>query len=324
MARLEEQLAQLSALDFTSSGLPGVLVHEALRKAVASKSNLVLAKAAGMIAEHGLDDLTDDLVAAFDQLMKNPGRSDKGGSGLTALARALALLGYQDAGLFRRGSHHVQMESAYGGKVDVADHLRGWCAQGLAQSGDPDAMVDVARLLVDPCSQTRKAAAQGVEISGRGDIGLPLLNMKITQGDPDPQVISQCVTAMLALVDSSALELISPILKSNDDDLVEQVLLALGQSRQAAAFEVIETFYEQCLTEPLQKASLLAMAMLRSEVSMAHLENLVEEGNLVEAQQAIEALGIYNYDSDLKTRLLSICEKRDDIEWVELIQRVFL
>jgi len=322
MTRLEDQLAQLSALDFTSGELPGA--GEVLRKALASKSNHVLAKAATVIAEHRLDDLLADLVIAFDRLMKNPVRLDKGALGLTALARALALLGYQDAGLFRRGSHHVQMETAYGGKVDVADHLRGWCAQGLAQSGDLNAMVDVARLLVDPCSQTRKAAAQGVEVSGRGDIGLPLLNMKITQGDPDPQVISQCVTAMLALVDSSALEFISPILKSNDDDLVEQVLLALGQSRQAAAFEVIETFYEHCLIESLQKASLLAMAMLRSDASTIYLENLIEEGNLCQAEQAIEALGIYNYDTELKARLVNICKKRDDMALVTLIQRIFL
>ena len=136
MAKLEDQLAKLSQLQFENS--TDTALNKAncqpLAKALKAASNHVVAKAAQLVGEHRLHELTDELVTAFNRLMTQPAKRDKGGNGLTELVKTLTLLGYQDADLFAKGSFHVQMEPVYGGKVDVADHMRGWCAQGLAQS----------------------------------------------------------------------------------------------------------------------------------------------------------------------------------------------
>lgn len=324
MAKLEDQLAKLSSLEIVlADGATNPAAVDALRKALGTKSNHVIAKAATLASEHQLDGLVEDMAGAFYRLLKTPSRLDKGGAGLTALAKSLALLSYPNADLFRKGSFHIQMEPVYGGRVDVADHLRGWCAQGLAQSGDPNAMVDIARLLVDSCSETRKGAAAAVEVSGRSDIGLPLLSMKLAMGDADPQVMGQCVTAILHLAGHDAIDLITPLLRSEDDAIVEQALLALGQSRKDEAFEVIDTFYEDCITQPMQKIALLAMAMLRCDRAMNYLKDLVEDGNMQAAEHAIEALGIYSYDAKLKADIFKICEDRQDAFLLQQAKTVF-
>ena len=283
----------------------------------------MVAKAAQLVGEHRLHELTDELVTAFNRLMTQPAKRDKGGNGLTELVKTLTLLGYQDADLFAKGSFHVQMEPVYGGKVDVADHMRGWCAQGLAQSSGADALTHIGRLLADPCPTTRKAAVQAVEISGRADVGLPLLNFKITEGDDDPQVIGQCVTAILHLTDGQGLDWIKPLMDHSDDAVIEQTLLAMGQSRHTGLSKILQDFYEQTLEADIQKATLLALAMLRTDESLGFLVDLVEDGSVRAAEQAIDSLSIYSYDSRLREKLIALCQERDDLYLKQKVQTAF-
>ena len=325
MAKLEDQLNALSHLqiDAPAESPEHETVTKALIKAIKSTSNHVIAKAAQLICESKRSDLCDDLARAFDRLLQQPAKRDKGGSALTALAKSLAMLDYQDADCFARGSVHIQMEPVYGGKVDVADHMRGWCAQGLAQTGDPDALTHIARLLADPCSQTRKAAIQAVEITGRADVGIPLLNFKINQGDPNPQVIGQCVTAIFNLTNETGLHWIKPMLANPDSAVVEQVLLAMGQSRLEGLCQCLQDYYEQTLEADLQKTTLLSLAMLRTDQSLTFLTNLVEDGSTRAAEQAIDSLGIYSYDNQLGDNIASICRDRGDTYLLKRVESIF-
>jgi HEAT repeat protein len=322
MAKLEDELAKLNELDMTDTDAQS-LANKTLVKALSAKSNHVIARAATLIGEHKRDDLLTSLETAFERLLPMAGRADKGGSALTALAKSMALLGSQASELFAQGSRHIQMEPVYGGRVDVADHLRGWCAQGLAQTGAPDALTHVAMLLADPCPQTRIAAAKAVEISGRADVGLPLLILKITQGDDDPQVLGQCVAGIVHLDPTSALQWLKPLLDHENPAVVEQVLLAMGQTRNASLSDCLIAYYERTLEPDIQKTALLAMAMLRSDVTLMYLEELVIDGSNRAAEQAIDALGIYHYDAALKDRLLSHCSDRDDRFLLQKIQSLF-
>lgn len=325
MAKLEDQLAQISALplDMPSDSPEFLAAIKTLDKALKSASNHVIAKAAQRIAECRCLELCDAMAAAFDRLLTDAPKRDKGGTGLTELARTLALLGYDDASVFERGSRHVQMEPVYGGKVDVADHLRGWCAQGLAQTGDPDALTHIARLLADPCPQTRKVAVQAIGVSGRTDIGLPLLNLKLTMGDVDPQVIGRCVTVLLEMTNGAGLYWIKPLLNGDNPAQVEQVLLAMGQSRSVGNFECLANFYDQTLDEDIKKTTLLAIAMLRCNDALSFLCEVMEEGSSRAAGQVIEALGIYSYDSQLGEKLAEICRERQDDFLLRQVQTLF-
>ncbi|MAX23771.1 MAG: hypothetical protein CMJ19_04630 [Phycisphaeraceae bacterium] len=322
MAKLEDELAKLNELDLSDPDEADA-VSKVLSRALAGKNNHLIARTATLIGEQKLESLLPKLEHTFERMFPTASRADKGGSAMTALAKSMTLLNSQASELFAAGSRHVQMEPVYGGKIDVADHLRGWCAQGLAQTGDPDALTHIAGLLADPCPQTRLAAIKAVEISGRADVGLPLLMLKIAQGDPEPQVYGQCVTAILHLGGASGVEWFKPLLNHDDPSVVEQVLLAIGQSRDISLSDLLIDFYERSLEPDIQKSALLAMAMLRSESTLTYLEDLVIDGSERAADQAIDALGIYHYDKVLKQKLTEYCTDRDDRFLIQKIQAIF-
>src|SRR5207253_10764017 len=105
--------------------------------------------------------------------------------------------------LFRRGMRIVQREPVWGDPpwVDTAAELRGVCALGLAQTGDPDAVVEIAALLADPERAARANAARAIGAAGRAD-GIPPLRYQALTGDEDPQVTTECFGALLALAPS--------------------------------------------------------------------------------------------------------------------------
>ena len=81
-----------------------------IRRALADKNNLVVAKAAGIVAEQEIAGVADDLVAAFDRFLINPVRSDKGCSAKTAVADALYHVAHGDEEVFLRGIRHVHFQ----------------------------------------------------------------------------------------------------------------------------------------------------------------------------------------------------------------------
>src|ERR1035441_4028764 len=74
-----------------------------ISKALASKSNLIAAKAARIVGEAQWTELIDELVAAFDRFLKRGPELDKGCIALTAIARALYSLYYSEPDLYLNG-----------------------------------------------------------------------------------------------------------------------------------------------------------------------------------------------------------------------------
>ena len=108
----------------------------ALRKALADRVNLVVAKAARVAAEMGLRELVPDLAGAFDRLFENAAARDPQCWGKNAIAKALVDLGYRESPPFVRGARHVQMEAVWGGREDTAAALRATCLLALPACTD--------------------------------------------------------------------------------------------------------------------------------------------------------------------------------------------
>src|ERR1017187_2483936 len=113
-----------------------------LRKALADRVNLIVAKAAKIAAERQLRDLLPDLLAGFDHLFEKPAARDPQCWGKNAISQALVAMEHREAALSLRGLRHVQLEPAWGGEEDAASTLRGTCALALP------ACVDIERSLV--------------------------------------------------------------------------------------------------------------------------------------------------------------------------------
>src|ERR1700684_3403054 len=107
-----------------------------LRKALLDRVNLVVAKAAQVVAGRQLRELIPELLAAFDRLFVDPIERDTQCWAKNAIAKALTDLDYRESAPFLRGRLHIQMEAVWGGRQDTAQTLRGICLLGLASCND--------------------------------------------------------------------------------------------------------------------------------------------------------------------------------------------
>ena len=146
-------------------------VCEQLRTYLRNRSNLVVAKAAKLVAELQLSTLIPELVTAFERFMANPAKLDKRCAAVTEIVGALYGFDYREPEIYLKGLHHVQKEASFGPPVDTAAALRGMSAQGLVRTGYPNALLEVTSLLVDPEPPTRLGAIRALATNG-GDAGV--------------------------------------------------------------------------------------------------------------------------------------------------------
>src|SRR3954454_15340014 len=125
----EQQSAALDALREASE-------HErvdALRNALCNRNNFLAAKAADLVRELDLKQLIPELLKAFERFFEKSDKTDPQCWAKNAISRALASFEYQEAEIFLRGMHHIQMEPVWGGRSDTAGTLRATCALALVQ-----------------------------------------------------------------------------------------------------------------------------------------------------------------------------------------------
>src|SRR5687767_13722329 len=90
---VSEEIAAVRAL---AEAPAGEELLAALARALASRSALVVARAAEVVAARGLVRLRDDLGRAFQRLLEQPVKRDPGSTAKLALVRALAALETDD------------------------------------------------------------------------------------------------------------------------------------------------------------------------------------------------------------------------------------
>ncbi len=315
-SRLERNLRALNALERDPSleeNPPSDGVITALRKALSSKNNHVVARAAQIVGNYEIEALTIDLAQAFERFMDNPTKRDPGCRAKLAIAESLYRLDYREECVFLTGIHHVQMEPTYGGKVDTAAALRGMCALGLVRMNYPDVMVELAQLLADPESDARIAAARALAYAHQ-EASFSLLHFKILVGDPHPQVLCECFTALLKLAPKASLPFVAHYLNDEDNAVCEAAALALGETRPPGAFEVLRQAWEKTLDSALKRTELLALAMLRDKQALDFLLSLVAEASLPNARAALTALDMYQHDAKLWERVEACLDARPELE----------
>jgi HEAT repeats len=277
--------------------LDGVDAHSAegklqLRKALQSKYSLVTAKAARIAGDALVLELAEPLASAFARFLAKP-ETDKGCLTLTALARALVNLDHDDADLYRRGMKHVQMEGTWGGSTDVAAEFRAVCAMGLANSRDTRKLQAMVELLADREWPARAGALKAIAVVGSEAASL-LLRYKALLGDPEPDVLSECLAGLLSVDGAEALPLVGRIAESRDRDTSEAAVMALGASRRADAVEWLKARFGRVADAESKKILILALASARTEIAMDFLLDVVGNSSLPAATIAASAMG----DSD--------------------------
>ncbi len=305
---LEDRLSRLSEL----LAEPDIgVVRRQLAKALGDRSHHLVARAAKISAELGLEELAGELVEAFDRFMVDPSRTDKGCVAKSAIARALVDLEVIEDDVYLRGVRHKQLEPSYGGPVDTAVLLRASSAEGLLIAGHPDLGLEMTDLLVDPETPARIAAARVLAASGRMEAE-PLLRLKAHLGDAEPEVTTEALAGLLAMAPRRSLRFAASFLASDDSAVVAAAALALGESRLEEAVPLLARRYERGADRRLEQTLLIAISMLRREPGMEHLLALVKDGDQGRAAQALVALAIHRGDEAVRERVVAVVDGRKD------------
>ena len=302
---VEAELAKLTPL----GDAPAADAVPALRKALADRVNVIVAKAARIAGERRLREVLPDLLRAFDRLLEKPVERDPQCWGKTALAKALAGLEYREAAPFLRGMRHIQMEPVWGGQEDTAAALRGACVLALVACTDT-APETTLRALVDAMAD--RAAPVRVEASralAQMDGGL-LLRLKARLGDEEPGVIGQVFDSLLSVEREEALPFVAEFLQSAQDWVREESALALGASRMPGAVPLLRSAWEATRED----AMLRAISASRQEEAMAFLLGLVRDGRRGEAESALLALEIHKDSEEIREKVrAAVAEREPDI-----------
>jgi hypothetical protein len=288
--RIEEQLDKLSAL----RGVPKPEASAAIRKALADRVNLVVAKAANLAAELDLRDTVPDLLRAFDRLFDDASKRDPQCWGKNAVAKALKELEHREAAAYLRGAVHIQMEPVWGGQQDTAGPLRGICLLALPACPDierPAVLRHLVNALTEPAPPVRADAARALA-EMQGDECALLLRLKARAGDTEAAVTGQVLECLLSLERKEGLPFVRSFLESGDE-AAEEAALAIGGSRIEAGVEILLEAWKTARGAEFRQAILRALSISRHEAAVAFLEKLVAEGRAQDAADARAALDLF-------------------------------
>jgi HEAT repeat protein len=296
--KLDELLASLAEVRQEPTSEAGLVV---LRQILNSKFSIAVAQAAKVIGDAEVRSLIPELAAAFSQFRVNGAETDPSCKAKQRIAEALYRMNYAEESLYLQGIHTIQKEAVWGGTVDTAAALRGTCALGLVRMNYADVMSELADLLADADAEARIGAVRAIAYTGNPQ-AVPLLRFKARVGDADPQVMSDCFSGLLNLAPQPSLPLVASFLDAAPE-ISEMAALALGESRQPEAFELLRQWWQRTRIAELRLTGLLAIAMLRQDGSLEFLLDLVAKGNKSDREGAIGALKMYQSDAILWQRV---------------------
>jgi HEAT repeat protein len=292
--KLEDQLAALDALRLQA---PETAL-EPLRKALANRNNLIAAKAAKLISEFQLTQLTPDLLTAFDRFFEDPVKSDPQCWAKNAISGALAQFDHTDANIFLRGMKHIQLEPSFGGASDSAGTLRATCALALVQCRslrEPELLSHLLELANDKEKFVRVEALRAIEQVNSTSAALllrlrailsPQFNAKLQ--DDEPEALGACFGGMLRIEGGSAIPWVARFLAEGDDAAAEAAL-AIAGTRSLQAFEVLRDRFPHTRDPWFISVLLSAIALTRQEAAMEFLFEQVRADSL-RSEPAIEAI----------------------------------
>jgi hypothetical protein len=293
-SKFEDQLAALDAL----RQQPSEATIDPLRKALSNRNNFVVAKAADLVRQFQLTQLTPELLTAFDRFFENPVKTDPQCWAKNAISRALATFEHQDAAVFLRGMKHIQPEPSYGGPSDSAGTLRATCALALVQCRsllEADLLAHLIELLGDKDKAVRAEVVRAIEQVGSPSATLllrlrallgPHLNSKLLEDEPE--ILGACYSGILRIEGPSAIPWIARFL-SDSDDAAAEAALAIAGTHSAQGFKVLRDRFAKEADPWFCSVLLSAIALTRQDDALEFLLDQVRTESL-QAEAAIEAI----------------------------------
>lgn len=280
-----------------------------LRDALGDKSNFVVAAAAEIIGERGLVEVGPVLNEAFQRFLIDPVETDKLCRAKIAIVESLHKLEYDAEETFRVALRLIQAEPVWGGSEDTAAPLRAAAAFALVRIGPRDLLILLTDLLTDKEKVARAAAAKALGATGQS-AAIPLLRFKARVGDDEPEVIGECLNALIAAEPKESISFVAEFLVSSVDEIAEGAALALAESRRPEALEVLKKHWPSARGRPIESVLLLAIAITRLPAGIDFLVEVLAEEDGEAAQSALSALAIHRHNPAVKDRLAAVIAKK--------------
>ena len=289
--------AQLAALDALRQLAPEATI-EPLRKALTNRNNFIVAKAADLVRQSELTQLTPDLLTAFDRFFSDPIKADPQCWAKNAISSTLAAFEHQDSEVFLRGMKHIQPEPSYGGPSDSAATLRATCALALVQCRrlpESDLLTHLIELVDDKEKSVRVEALRAIEQVNSTSAALllrqrailsPLLNHQLQDDEPD--ALGACFSGILRIEGASAIPWVAQFM-ANGDDAAAEAALAIAGTHTQQAFETLQQRFAKASDPWFCSVLLSAIALTRQDAATEFLLDQVRTESL-QAEAAIEAL----------------------------------
>jgi hypothetical protein len=304
----DEQMEALESL----SGHPLDPASIALiRKSLANRSNFLVAKAARLAEDNSLADLVPDLITAFERFFTNAEKTDPQCWAKNALSRALMKLDHRDKEVYLRGLHHHQMEPVWGGRSDSAGTLRANCAHALVACeglANDDLLLLLLDLLVDADKSVRAETVRAM--AQIGETAIPVLRLRALIPGEDPEVLSTCFRALLAIDPAASVSFVASFLEQADD-VAAEAAFSLAETHRPEVLQAFTHLHQNPARgagDPWFAGILLtAMALTRLPAAIEYLISLIEREDR-EAPIAIEALAKIASNSGIRERLIRTVE----------------
>ena len=284
--KFDEQIAALDAL----RQLPPADSVDPLRKALSNRNNFIVAKASDLIREFHAEELTPELLRAFDRFFENAEKTDPQCWAKNALSRTLAAFEHQDPETFLRGMRHIQMEPVWGGRSDTAGTLRSTCALALVQCRtltEAELLAHLVDLFADKDKTVRREVLKAVTQISSPSAAL-LLRARAVLANDEPEVLGACYSGVLSIDGISAIPWVSQFMASADDAAGEAAL-AISATNSAEAFECLKQHLLESADPWWRSVLLSAIALCRQEAALEFLLAQVQTESLY-AEGAIEAI----------------------------------
>jgi HEAT repeat protein len=251
----------------------------ALLHALDDRSNFVVAAAADVLAATPSPQAIQPLIKRYRWLDEKGTTRDVTCAARLAIVSALTACQASEAdGIYLRAIKTIQIEPSGMGVEDVAVPLRMKAATALATFRLPGALLALAILLVDDVAMARSAAVQALVHLG-DPAAAALLGMRLARPtDEEPEILVNCMDALVDLDEQVALELIPRFLETADPYLIAGAATALASLGPEYHTQVLSILEKACNRAAAQarEAIILAVASMRSEAVTASLMRLAD------------------------------------------------
>lgn len=292
--KLEDKLASLEAYyaKVKAAEHPGEIDLQPLVTAIGDRNNVLVSKAAWLASEMGNRALVEPLREAFDRFLEKPTKTDPSCIAKNAIILALYNLDYQDLAFYRSLMHYRQMEPGFDEPEDLAMDVRRITAAAIAASNDHRSIMDLVLMLDDPIKTVRASVVKSISTLAP-QLAEVSIRQKLSSGDPSAEVIDECFRALIQINRDDSIPLIEPYLDSLE--VADYAAFALGESRDIAAFKILENAY-QTRRIPRQTA-IQAISLARIDEAVVFLVKLIRTESEEIAELAYTAMESYS-DTD--------------------------